>query len=89
MCCVPVDLTVMVHTLSSVLPEASSLPGDLSAQESSETDKEAMKQQLQDPVLMPLPDSGADGPLDWAHLVDAAKAFEGTFQCGGEIIILT
>lgn len=30
-----------------------------------------------DPVLMPLPDAGADGPLDWAHLVDAAKAFEG------------
>lgn len=26
---------------------------------------------------MPLPDTGADGPLDWAHLVDAAKAFEG------------
>lgn len=33
--------------------------------------------QLEDPVLMPLPDAGADGPLDWAHLVDAAKAFEG------------
>lgn len=25
---------------------------------------------------MPLPDAGADGPLDWAHLVHAAKAFE-------------
>lgn len=34
---------------------------------------------------MPLPDAGVDGPLDWAHLVDAAKAFEGKqtscFQC--------
>lgn len=28
---------------------------------------------------MPLPDAGADGPLDWAHLVDAAKAFEGRY----------
>lgn len=28
---------------------------------------------------MPLPGSGADGPLDWAHLVDAAKAFEGRY----------
>ena len=26
---------------------------------------------------MPLPGAGADAPLDWAHLVDAAKAFEG------------
>lgn len=52
-------------------------PGDLSAPESSELDLERKRQQLQDPVLMPLPDSGADGPLDWAHLVDAAKAFEG------------
>lgn len=30
---------------------------------------------------MPLPDAGADGPLDWAHLVDAAKAFEGWCMC--------
>lgn len=53
--------------------------GDLSGQERSEKDLEKLKQQLEDPVLMPLPDSGADGPLDWAHLVDAAKAFEGRF----------
>ncbi|KAG7237280.1 hypothetical protein INR49_032613 [Caranx melampygus] len=51
--------------------------GDLSAPESSELEQEKKRQQLQDPVLMPLPDAGADGPLDWAHLVDAAKAFEG------------
>lgn len=50
--------------------------GDLSAPESLELDQERKKQQLQEPVLMPLPDTGADGPLDWAHLVDAAKAFE-------------
>lgn len=50
--------------------------GDLSAPDSSELDQERKKQQLQEPVLMPLPDTGADGPLDWAHLVDAAKAFE-------------
>lgn len=50
--------------------------GDLSAPESSELEQERKRQQLQDAVLMPLPDTGADGPLDWAHLVDAAKAFE-------------
>ncbi|XP_078132924.1 signal-induced proliferation-associated 1-like protein 1 isoform X2 [Sander vitreus] len=50
--------------------------GDLSAPESLELEQERKRQQLQDAVLMPLPDSGADGPLDWAHLVDAAKAFE-------------
>ncbi|KAM8917392.1 signal-induced proliferation-associated 1-like protein 1 isoform 1-T5 [Spinachia spinachia] len=50
--------------------------GDLSAPESSELELERKRQQLQDAVLMPLPDTGADGPLDWAHLVDAAKAFE-------------
>uniref|UniRef100_A0A3P8RR95 Signal induced proliferation associated 1 like 1 n=1 Tax=Amphiprion percula TaxID=161767 RepID=A0A3P8RR95_AMPPE len=50
--------------------------GDLSAPECSELEQERKRQQLQDPVLMPLPDTGADGPLDWAHLVDAAKAFE-------------
>ncbi|KAK2826171.1 hypothetical protein Q5P01_020385 [Channa striata] len=50
--------------------------GDLSAPESSELELERKRQQLQEPHLMPLPDSGADGPLDWAHLVDAAKAFE-------------
>ncbi|XP_024861275.1 signal-induced proliferation-associated 1-like protein 1 isoform X2 [Kryptolebias marmoratus] len=48
--------------------------GDLSAADSSEQEKK--RRQQQDPVLMPLPDTGADGPLDWAHLVDAAKAFE-------------
>uniref|UniRef100_G3NRC9 Signal induced proliferation associated 1 like 1 n=1 Tax=Gasterosteus aculeatus aculeatus TaxID=481459 RepID=G3NRC9_GASAC len=51
--------------------------GDLSAPESSEMELERKRQQLQDAALMPLPDTGADGPLDWAHLVDAAKAFEG------------
>ena len=51
--------------------------GDLSAPESLELEQERKRQQLQDAVLMPLPDTGADGPLDWAHLVDAAKAFEG------------
>ncbi|XP_056151512.1 signal-induced proliferation-associated 1-like protein 1 [Lampris incognitus] len=50
--------------------------GDLSAPENSVLDQERRRQQLQDPVLMPLPDTGSDGPLDWAHLVDAAKAFE-------------
>uniref|UniRef100_A0A7N6A1B3 Signal induced proliferation associated 1 like 1 n=1 Tax=Anabas testudineus TaxID=64144 RepID=A0A7N6A1B3_ANATE len=55
--------------------------GDLSAPESSELEQERKRQQLQEPVLMPLPDSGADGPLDWAHLVDAAKAFEGRYPC--------
>ncbi|RVE57116.1 hypothetical protein OJAV_G00213090 [Oryzias javanicus] len=52
--------------------------GDLSASESSELEKERKRQQQQqqDPALMPLPDAGVDGPLDWAHLVDAAKAFE-------------
>lgn len=58
-----------------------SFPGDLSAPESSQLDQERKMQQLQEPVLMPLPDSGADGPLDWAHLVDAAKAFEGRYTC--------
>ncbi|XP_053701877.1 signal-induced proliferation-associated 1-like protein 1 [Synchiropus splendidus] len=42
--------------------------GDLTATEST--------LEPQDPVLMPLPDSRVDAPLDWAHLVDAAKAFE-------------
>ncbi|KAM3871035.1 signal-induced proliferation-associated 1-like protein 1 [Diretmus argenteus] len=50
--------------------------GDLSAPESSALELDRKRQQLQEPVLMPLPDTGADGPLDWAHLVDAAKAFE-------------
>lgn len=53
--------------------------GDLSATASSELEQDRKKkqQQLQETALMPLPDHGADGPLDWAHLVDAAKAFEG------------
>ncbi|CAG5866332.1 unnamed protein product [Menidia menidia] len=50
--------------------------GDLTAPESSELEQERRRQQQLEPVLMPLPDTGADGPLDWAHLVDAAKAFE-------------
>uniref|UniRef100_A0A3P8UI08 Signal induced proliferation associated 1 like 1 n=1 Tax=Cynoglossus semilaevis TaxID=244447 RepID=A0A3P8UI08_CYNSE len=52
--------------------------GDLSATASSELEQDRKKkqQQLQETALMPLPDHGADGPLDWAHLVDAAKAFE-------------
>ncbi|KAK5857282.1 hypothetical protein PBY51_010537 [Eleginops maclovinus] len=50
--------------------------GDLSAPELSELEQERKRQQLQDAVLMPLPDNGTEGPLDWAHLVDAAKAFE-------------
>uniref|UniRef100_A0A672GBC3 Signal-induced proliferation-associated 1-like protein 1 n=1 Tax=Salarias fasciatus TaxID=181472 RepID=A0A672GBC3_SALFA len=52
-------------------------PGDLTAPEGPEADQERRIQQLQEPALMPLPGAGADGPLDWAHLVDAAKAFEG------------
>ncbi|XP_077414576.1 signal-induced proliferation-associated 1-like protein 1 [Vanacampus margaritifer] len=39
-------------------------------------ERERAKEQAQDPALMPLPDTRTDGPLDWAHLVDAAKAFE-------------
>uniref|UniRef100_A0A673C809 Signal-induced proliferation-associated 1-like protein 1 n=1 Tax=Sphaeramia orbicularis TaxID=375764 RepID=A0A673C809_9TELE len=50
--------------------------GDLSAPESTESEQDRKRLQLEEPVLMPLPDTGADGPLDWAHLVDAAKAFE-------------
>uniref|UniRef100_A0A7N8X913 Signal induced proliferation associated 1 like 1 n=1 Tax=Mastacembelus armatus TaxID=205130 RepID=A0A7N8X913_9TELE len=57
--------------------------GDLSAPQSSELEQERKRQQLQEPVLMPLPDAGADGPLDWAHLVDAAKAFEGRHMSSG------
>ena len=52
-------------------------PGDLSGPESLSLDQDIKSQQLQDAVLMPLPGAGADAPLDWAHLVDAAKAFEG------------
>ncbi|XP_028293831.1 signal-induced proliferation-associated 1-like protein 1 [Gouania willdenowi] len=50
--------------------------GDLTAPDSSELNHERLMQELQDPALMPLPGTSADGPLDWAHLVDAAKAFE-------------
>ncbi|KAM4625318.1 signal-induced proliferation-associated 1-like protein 1 [Polymixia lowei] len=63
------------HRAPSRRPSHKSL-GDLSAPESSALDQERKRRQLQEPVLMPLPDTGADGPLDWAHLVDAAKAFE-------------
>uniref|UniRef100_A0A674B078 Signal induced proliferation associated 1 like 1 n=1 Tax=Salmo trutta TaxID=8032 RepID=A0A674B078_SALTR len=49
--------------------------GDLC--ESSSQDQGGMRQQLGDPGLMPLPNSGADRALDWSNLVDAAKAFEG------------
>uniref|UniRef100_A0A4W5NTL1 Signal induced proliferation associated 1 like 1 n=1 Tax=Hucho hucho TaxID=62062 RepID=A0A4W5NTL1_9TELE len=49
--------------------------GDLC--ESSSQDQGGMMQQLGDPGLMPLPNSGADRALDWSNLVDAAKAFEG------------
>uniref|UniRef100_A0A665W017 Signal-induced proliferation-associated 1-like protein 1 n=1 Tax=Echeneis naucrates TaxID=173247 RepID=A0A665W017_ECHNA len=58
--------------------------GDLSAPASSELEQERKRQQLQDSVLMPLPDTGANGPLDWAHLVDAAKAFEG--RCSSHLL---
>ncbi|KAK7904954.1 hypothetical protein WMY93_017561 [Mugilogobius chulae] len=50
--------------------------GDLSAPDSMEFEQDKRTQQAEDSVLMPLPDPGTDGPLDWAHLVDAAKAFE-------------
>ncbi|XP_020775030.2 signal-induced proliferation-associated 1-like protein 1 [Boleophthalmus pectinirostris] len=50
--------------------------GDLSAPDSMELEQDKKNQQVEDSVLMPLPDPGTDGPLDWAHLVDAAKAFE-------------
>ncbi|CAB1330864.1 unnamed protein product [Coregonus sp. 'balchen'] len=49
--------------------------GDLC--ESSSQDQGCRRQQLGDPGLMPLPNSGADCALDWSNLVDAAKAFEG------------
>ncbi|XP_014033092.2 signal-induced proliferation-associated 1-like protein 1 isoform X1 [Salmo salar] len=49
--------------------------GDLC--ESSSQEQGGMRQQLGDPGLMPLPNSGADRALDWSNLVDAAKAFEG------------
>ncbi|CAL8286408.1 unnamed protein product [Lota lota] len=50
--------------------------GELSGPVSLSLDQDIKSQQLQDAVLMPLPGAGADAPLDWAHLVDAAKAFE-------------
>lgn len=65
------------NSVQCVLLCCFSFPGDLSAPESSDLEQERKRQQLQDSVLMPLPDTGADAPLDWAHLVDAAKAFEG------------
>lgn len=67
--------------ISILIFAACFFPGDLSSLESSELEQERKRQQLQETALMPLPDSGADGPLDWAHLVDAAKAFEGRHMC--------
>ncbi|KAG5857595.1 hypothetical protein ANANG_G00021110 [Anguilla anguilla] len=53
------------------------LHGDLSASETSLSElQDRQRQPLQDPGLMPLPDTDADSGLDWCHLVDAAKAFE-------------
>ncbi|XP_066550989.1 signal-induced proliferation-associated 1-like protein 1 isoform X4 [Amia ocellicauda] len=57
------------------------LHGDLSASDTSLSDlhdrrRQQQQQPLQDPGLMPLPDT--DTGLDWSHLVDAAKAFEGS-----------
>uniref|UniRef100_A0A8C8D290 Signal induced proliferation associated 1 like 1 n=1 Tax=Oncorhynchus tshawytscha TaxID=74940 RepID=A0A8C8D290_ONCTS len=48
--------------------------GDLC--ESSSQDQGGRRQQLGDPCLMPLPNSGADRALDWSNLVDAAKALK-------------
>uniref|UniRef100_A0A8C9RZD2 Signal induced proliferation associated 1 like 1 n=1 Tax=Scleropages formosus TaxID=113540 RepID=A0A8C9RZD2_SCLFO len=54
------------------------LHGDLSASDTSLSDLQDRKRpQFQDPGLMPLPNPDADTGLDWSHLVDAAKAFEG------------
>ncbi|KAL2082861.1 hypothetical protein ACEWY4_020634 [Coilia grayii] len=38
----------------------------------------ADRAKFSDPGLMPLPDTASD--LDWSHLVDAARAFEGTWN---------
>lgn len=70
---------IAVDTCTWVFTQRRLLPGDLSAPEGSELEQERTRQQLQDPALMPLPDTRSDGPLDWAHLVDAAKAFEGLY----------
>ena len=51
-------------------------PGDLSTSDSCGSDP-GRRRQLQEQVLMPLPDPGADPALNWSNLVDAAKAFEG------------
>ncbi|KAJ8288874.1 hypothetical protein COCON_G00015330, partial [Conger conger] len=52
------------------------LHGDLSASDTSLSElQDRQRQPLQDPGLMPLPDTDDSG-LDWCHLVDAAKAFE-------------
>ncbi|XP_038621413.1 LOW QUALITY PROTEIN: signal-induced proliferation-associated 1-like protein 1 [Tachyglossus aculeatus] len=52
-----------------------SLHSEFSASDSSLPDVgENRSQPMQDPGLMPLPDSASD--LDWSNLVDAAKAFE-------------
>ncbi|XP_046903833.1 signal-induced proliferation-associated 1-like protein 1 [Hypomesus transpacificus] len=49
--------------------------GDLSTSDSCGSDP-GRRRQLQEQVLMPLPDPGADPALNWSNLVDAAKAFE-------------
>lgn len=38
----------------------------------------ADRSKFSDPGLMPLPDTATG--LDWSHLVDAARAFEGRFR---------
>lgn len=88
------ELVLKLHFLLLKLSLYLFTSGDLTGQERSEKELEKLKQQLEDPVLMPLPDTGADGPLDWAHLVDAAKAFEGSFYltlviCGCQVYYLT
>ncbi|XP_061098886.1 signal-induced proliferation-associated 1-like protein 1 [Conger conger] len=54
------------------------LHGDLSASDTSLADlHDRRRQPPKDLNLMPLPDSDMDSGLDWTHLVDVAKAFEG------------
>uniref|UniRef100_A0A8C7DLR2 Signal induced proliferation associated 1 like 1 n=1 Tax=Oncorhynchus kisutch TaxID=8019 RepID=A0A8C7DLR2_ONCKI len=67
--------TLFCSNLLSLVPPLLFPAGDLC--ESSSQDQGGRRQQLGDPCLMPLPNSGADRALDWSNLVDAAKAFEG------------
>ncbi|KAG5846874.1 hypothetical protein ANANG_G00119600 [Anguilla anguilla] len=54
------------------------LHGDLSASDTSLADlHDRRRQPPKDLNLMPLPDSDHHSGLDWTHLVDVAKAFEG------------